>query len=128
MKVMCVHKRHLLERMRQRGATWPSVAPAITMARGDTVCVDVDHPAYPRQRVGPWPRWVRHLARFRKPTDRGFGDTLERIAGKFGREWKQIHKRIFGRACGCETRRDELNRTYPYETPPAPPALQPAGS
>ncbi len=112
-------RHHLLERIRERGVTWSSVAPAIVSIDGDRLRVDVDHPAYPRRRVGPWPRRIRLVARLRTSADRGVGDTLERLAGGFGRAFKRMHRLIFGRACGCEARRDQLNRTYPYQEQPA---------
>ena len=58
--------------------------------------------------------WV-HLVRFlRSPSDIGVGDTVQRIATKFGGErFKKWAKRI-GIPCGCDKRQAEWNRLYPY--------------
>lgn len=40
---------HLQERADQRGYTWEEVAPCIARWDGDSLSVDIDHPAYPRK-------------------------------------------------------------------------------
>lgn len=42
------HINHLEARCRQRGYTLDEVRPCIVSEDGDTITVDVDHPAYPR--------------------------------------------------------------------------------
>ena len=63
---------------------------------------------------GELPRWVRFVKRLRKSTDTGVGDTVQRIAAKFGGErFKKFAQRI-GLPCGCTKRQSEWNRLYPY--------------
>jgi hypothetical protein len=58
-----------------------------------------------------WVRWVKLL---RKPEDRGVGDTVARIAAKFGGErFKAFSKRI-GIPCGCTERQAAWNEQWPY--------------
>ena len=58
-----------------------------------------------------WVRWVKLL---RKPEDAGVGDTVARIAAKFGGErFKAFSKRI-GIPCGCTERQESWNRQWPY--------------
>jgi hypothetical protein len=42
------HREHLAARCRERGYTLDEVRPCIVSEDGDTITVDVDHPAYPR--------------------------------------------------------------------------------
>lgn len=59
----------------------------------------------------PWVRFVRLL---RKPEDKGIGDTVQRIAAKFGGErFKAFAKRI-GLPCRCTERQAEWNQLWPY--------------
>lgn len=59
-------------------------------------------------------RWVRMVKLLRKPEDSGLGDTVQRIAAKFGGErFKAFAKRI-GIPCGCSDRQAEWNRLFPY--------------
>ena len=58
-----------------------------------------------------WVRWIKLL---RKPEDRGVGDTVARIAAKFGGErFKEFSKRI-GIPCGCTERQAAWNEQFPY--------------
>lgn len=55
-----------------------------------------------------------------KPTSapkkaRGLGDTVEAVFEKTG--VAKVAKWILGEDCGCDTRRDALNRMFPYEKP-----------
>lgn len=64
-----------------------------------------------RKRKSGWVRWVQML---RTPDDTGVGDTVQRIAAKFGGErFKSWAKRI-GLPCGCTERQAEWNRMFPY--------------
>lgn len=63
------------------------------------------------QRSNAWVRWVKLL---RKPQDNGVGDTVARIAAKFGGErFKEFSKRI-GIPCGCTERQAAWNEQWPY--------------
>jgi len=42
------HRAHLIARCRERGYTLDEVRACIVSENGDTITVDVDHPAYPR--------------------------------------------------------------------------------
>lgn len=45
----------------------------------------------------------------------GFGDTLKTLLGKLGAERAtRLYKRLTGRACRCDDRREWLNRWWPY--------------
>ena len=79
-------------RCAERGATLEAVAPCIVSRQGDTVTVDVEHPAYPKRPAG----------------DIGLGDTIARA----------IHAATGIKPCGgCQRRREALNRLVPYPLP-----------
>jgi hypothetical protein len=60
------------------------------------------------------PTWVRLIRMLQQPGDVGIGDTVQRIAAKFGGErFKTWAKRI-GLPCGCTERQAEWNKLYPY--------------
>jgi hypothetical protein len=46
--MIACHIKHLVARCRERGYTLDEVRPCIVSEDGDTITVDVDHPAYPR--------------------------------------------------------------------------------
>lgn len=67
----------------------------------------------PRKASKPSDWWVRILTRLQTPEDRGIGDTVQRIAAKFGGErFKRFAKRI-GLPCGCTGRQARWNADYP---------------
>lgn len=88
--------------------------------------VRVEVPSVPPDQ---WPHRIRLLARLRAASDTGVGDTLARFikaaGGEIAASW---YEWLTGKSCGCSDRRAALNRRYPYEKPPDPPALQTAGS
>ena len=43
---------------------------------------------------------------------KGLGDTIEKITAKTG--IKKVVKTVAGEDCGCDKRRDTLNRVFPY--------------
>lgn len=45
--------------------------------------------------------------------DRGFGDTIDRFTSATG--IKTITKAVLGDGCGCEERRENLNKLLPYK-------------
>ena len=45
--------------------------------------------------------------------DRGFGDTVERFTTATG--IKTVVKSVFGDNCGCDQRKDWLNKKFPYK-------------
>ncbi len=64
-----------------------------------------------------WPLIFRLLAKQRYYTDKGIGDTIERIVGPVGGDaFKKLYKSIMKQDCGCNYRRDLLNKEYPYVT------------
>lgn len=70
-----------------------------------------------------WPRWARLVARLRRTTDRGVGDTIQRLAARIGGErYKALRDRL-GVPCACVATQDALNVEYPYTHP-----LQPVGT
>lgn len=44
--------------------------------------------------------------------DRGLGDTVQRVARATGVE--RVVKRVSGKGCGCQKRRESLNDAVPY--------------
>lgn len=63
----------------------------------------------------PRPLLIRGIERQRIPSDTGVGDTAERIISKFGGDqFKWVMARL-GVNCGCEDRKQYLNRVYPYQ-------------
>lgn len=62
-----------------------------------------------------WPIQWKKLSRFRKPADKGIGDTLKRQLDYLGGEQiAEILKRIIGKDCECSDRQEYLNQLYPY--------------
>jgi hypothetical protein len=60
------------------------------------------------------PRIVRFIESKRIESDRGVGDTLERLlASVGGRKYKRLMSWL-GASCGCEDRQAWLNKKYPY--------------
>lgn len=63
-----------------------------------------------------WPLVVKAMAIFRKETDKGVGDTLQRWAAKLGGEvFKEKYQEYMGEDCGCGNRQERMNLRYPYE-------------
>lgn len=71
------HLNHIIARCRERGYTLDEVRACIVSEYGDTVTVDVDHPAYPRE---PKPGFVLPKA---IPTS-GPGTELKKLLSKIG--------------------------------------------
>ena len=44
---------------------------------------------------------------------KGLGDTIEKVTVAIG--IKPVVKRIFGKDCGCEERKEKLNKMIPYK-------------
>jgi hypothetical protein len=63
-----------------------------------------------------WPIWVNAIALWHDDSDAGIGDTVRRCLGKFGEMFKAILKKL-GVECGCDARRNEWNKLYPYNNP-----------
>jgi len=60
------------------------------------------------------PRLVKWLSRFRKPDDRGIGDTLERLLAKVGGRKVKHLLRLANLPCRCDDRQKWLNEGFPY--------------
>ncbi len=60
-----------------------------------------------------WPIYLRPLKLFSRPADRGLGDIIHRLLGPMGRVYPALHLKIFGRDCGCRSRRARWNTRYP---------------
>ena len=58
--------------------------------------------------------WVRMVKLLRKPQDAGIGDTIQRIAAKFGGERFKAFAEKIGIPCGCADRQNEWNSKWPY--------------
>lgn len=65
-----------------------------------------------------WPVWAKLLRSLRHDSDRGVGDTAERLFGLFGTEqFKRWHVEVFGTPCRSECPK-EWNARFPYEQQP----------
>lgn len=73
-------RKHLVARCRERGYTLDEVRACIVSEDGDTVTVDVDHPAYPR---APKPGFVPPAPKPPAPTH-GPGTELKKLLKKIG--------------------------------------------
>lgn len=48
---------------------------------------------------------------------RGVGDTLENILSHIGgKQYKAAYKKVTGQDCGCDKRKEKLNKRFPYKT------------
>jgi len=72
-------------------------------------------PAGAREYDADHPAWLADAKKHRPPA-RGLGDTVERVldATGIGPVAKRMITRITGKPCGCDKRRDLLNRLVPY--------------
>lgn len=61
------------------------------------------------------PQWLRYVERFKTDADTGVGDTVQRIAARFGGEKFKAFAAKVGIPCGCSDRQSEWNRLFPYE-------------
>jgi hypothetical protein len=67
------------------------------------------------QRSLKTPFWVSLVKKFKSDSDRGVGDTFQRLAASVGGErWKSLMNKA-GRGCGCGDRQSKWNRLWPYE-------------
>lgn len=64
-----------------------------------------------------WPMVLRLLVGAgRKPSDAGLGDMVERLIGPIGGDkFKEWHRKIFGKDCGCGKRKETLNQLYSFD-------------
>jgi hypothetical protein len=61
------------------------------------------------------PRLVKHLKRYRRPADRGLGDTVARMAGGTnGKRFAAWFAARVGQLCGCADAQTWLNRNFPH--------------
>ncbi|HXT10394.1 MAG TPA: hypothetical protein VN873_02440 [Candidatus Angelobacter sp.] len=66
--------------------------------------------------ITEWPLWARAVAKIRRPTDMGLGDTVVHLIGNTRSEkFRKWFHRKFGRTCGCTERQRWLNQKYPYK-------------
>lgn len=62
-----------------------------------------------------WPLWAKGFALVKSDSDKGVGDTIERVVGSFGGEAvKRWHESIFGHPCNCTIRKAQFNLLYVY--------------
>lgn len=119
MNRVCGTWQQLDERLAARGVTRAQVSPAVLSDDGERVCVDVDHPAYPKTPTvdtDEWPVAARLVARLRARGDRGVGDTIARSLDKLGaKAMKRLYRIIMGADCGCADRQARLNERFRYQ-------------
>lgn len=60
------------------------------------------------------PTWVKIVFRLRKDGELGVGDTIRRIAAKFGGEQFKHFSAMIGIPCGCAKRQAKWNTRWPY--------------
>ncbi len=64
-----------------------------------------------------WPAWVWALAALSGRRDVGAGDTVARLAAKFGDEAFQTwYRQKFGKNCGCQADQRTWNSSFKYPT------------
>jgi hypothetical protein len=68
----------------------------------------------PTQKPAEANQWVPILKLLRKPEDKGVGDTVQRIAAKFGGERFKAFAAKIGLPCGCTDRQAWFNERFPY--------------
>ena len=58
------------------------------------------------------------MSRFKEHSDKGFGDTVARFTKRTGIEKavKVVTKAVGVEDCGCDKRREALNKIMPYKT------------
>lgn len=62
-----------------------------------------------------WPLWAKSLSLLKTDADKGIGDTIERLIGPMNSaKFKEWYKLTFGKACGCNARKDKWNKEYPF--------------
>lgn len=61
-----------------------------------------------------WPAWAKTMESLKADADKGVGDTVKRLLGKFGEVYQTVLKKM-GMPCGCNARRDQYNIQYPYD-------------
>jgi len=65
--------------------------------------------------LDPFPWWARLLRLLSKRSDRGLGDTLNRLLIFVGgNRYKKWHLQKHGRPCQCNTRQTRLNARFPF--------------
>jgi len=62
-----------------------------------------------------WPRWARALGNRRAAGEFGVGDTVRRLAARFGGTQLKRWSRKIKLPCRCRERQAEWNRRYPYD-------------
>lgn len=64
-----------------------------------------------------WPLWARAIAKYRRPTDLGLGDTIVHLIGDArSARFKKWFENKFGQSCGCTARQHWLNTRFPYHS------------
>lgn len=64
----------------------------------------------------PTPLWLLGITWLRTKEDTGVGDTVERALSYMGGDQFKWMMNRLGINCGCEDRKQYLNRVYPYES------------
>jgi hypothetical protein len=57
--------------------------------------------------------WAIAIAKLKSDQDKGVGDTVERLLGKFGKSYQTALIAV-GVPCGCDRRRTDWNARYPF--------------
>ena len=84
---------------------------------GHVVHGDCDRTIQPEAKIsspGEWPLWAKLVRKCSKSGELGVGDTVERIAAKFGGEFFKQWVENLGLPCGCTDRQHEWNASFPY--------------
>jgi hypothetical protein len=75
-----------------------------------------DPPSYAERGIKSpsWPLILMPLKLLAQSGDRGLGDIVERVVGPIGGDLYKIwYRKIFGKPCGCQERKENLNTEYP---------------
>lgn len=83
-----------LAAVRRRGSEYEKAAKALGQVSGNVIVIS-------RRDFEGLPKPVK---------TNGLGDLIERCLGRPGLLFKRTFRRVFGRECGCEKRKRQLNR------------------
>ena len=73
-----------------------------------------------RGKLLSWKPVADRVMRRRIPSDRGLGDTFQRLFARVGVERMKAALAKIGLNCGCADIQADLNRRFPYRDPSAP--------
>jgi hypothetical protein len=67
------------------------------------------------KRTKEYKEWKANFEEINEETSEGLGDTIEKVTEATG--IKKLVKFIAGDDCGCDDRKEKLNKLFPYNKP-----------